>query len=243
MSETALVLAPAIQQTDIALTQSGQLLIDDALSKCALIGKVGNEIENKVAVEAQIELKRVLKVLEDSRIDTVKPALEFQRKVNEFFKAKGEELKSELMRVGVLASDYVTAQEAKRKADEASRMDGLSKLERERQDALSAANSHEERDAIQAHYDERARVESATFVPAPSVKAKGQGVKDDWEILVTDVHTFARLYPNCVNITPKMTEIKALLRAGIKMTEAQGIRATPKLAVGVRLPPTKTIEV
>lgn len=104
---------------------------------------------------------------------------------------------------------------------EAVRQAELSKVERERQEALARAETMNQIDEIQ-------RTADAAVQMLPDMREKasapvGMAVKQDWEITVTDIWKLARAHPACVNIEPRITEIKALLSAGMAV---QGVSAT-----------------
>lgn len=236
MNELAII--PPIDDRSPQLTAEGEQLIQAALASSALIGKVSNEIENKIAVESQIQLKQVASLLEKTRVEVTKPALEFQRKVKAFFDSKAVDLKSELMRTGRLTGDYASLQLAKARDAENARKEELSRLEKERKDALAAVASHEEREVVQAHYDERARIESPPVV-APD-RAAGQVIKTDLDITISNIWDLARAHPSCVKIEPRNSEIKSLIRAGVKVA---GVTWTEVVVAGVRVGRTNAIEV
>lgn len=232
-----LAIVPAVSQDKITLTPAGEKLISDTIDKAVMIGRVSNQTENQNAVEALLAIKATKKKMEDSRVAFTKPLLDGQRAIKAFYDEKVVELNSEERRLLKLSGDWVQLEEKKRRAEENARREELTRLEREREKAVSECKTHAEVEAVQAHYNDRAAVE-AVPPPAPVV-AKSQSAKPDWEIEITDCHLFARCYPSCVTITEKVSEIKALLRAGTKMDERQGIRVKAITNVGVRLPPTK----
>jgi len=60
---------------------------------------------------------------------------------------------------------------------------------------------------------------------------KGQVVRSDWNIKVTNPHLLYAAHPHCVDLKPRTSEIKELLRSGIK---PPGVEATPVTKAGVR---------
>lgn len=238
-NKIALATVPEIPVGQPSLTHQGEEIIENALALGARIGRVSNESENKAAVDAQIEIRRILKELEDMRVKMTKPALEYQRALKAFFDSKSKDLQETVFRIGKLTGSYLQLQESKRRAEENARREELTKLEREREAALAQANTHEEREILQDHYNQRAAVE-ATPPPAPIVKPKGQALREDWEITVNDVHLLARSRPSCVKITPLMSEIKSLLNAGFQV---EGVIATKVKNASVRLPRGSSIDV
>jgi len=65
-------------------------------------------------------------------------------------------------------------------------------------------------------------------------------VKTEWEITVTDKYTLARYHPNCVKITPLLSEIKLLLDEGLPV---RGVDAEKVVKASVRTKPNQIINV
>jgi len=100
-------------------------------------------------------------------------------------------------------------------------------IEIDRQKSLAAANSHEALDAVNEHFNRQA----ADLPIATAVRADGQIIKSDWSIEVVDAWLLARSHPTCVDIKPRISEIKELLKMGVKV---KGITATPIVSASVR---------
>lgn len=132
----------------------------------------------------------------------------------------------------LMATQLAEQAEAQRKISEAANAKERARLEKEaaarkeqqerdaielkRQQELAAANTHAALDAA----NERASNAQAAVFAAPvtaPVKAAGQTVKAEMEITVTDIWLLARAHPGCVKIEPRISEIKALLTAGVKV--------------------------
>jgi hypothetical protein len=106
--------------------------------------------------------------------------------------------------------------------------------ELERQQALAQAQSHEELDAINDQHNRAVAELPIHQMP----RAKGQRVVDDWDIRVTDINMLYKSHPGCVKMEPRLSEIKALLRAGKSVI---GIEAKPKINVSATA--TRAIDV
>lgn len=119
-----------------------------------------------------------------------------------------------------------------RKASEAKNAEQRAKaeqerLELERQRALAEAKSHDELDRINASH-----AEAVAALPVETIqKAAGQRVVQSWDITVTDIWLLARAHPGCVKIEARLTEIKSLLDAGVKVAGVIAKRET-KSGVG-----------
>ena len=236
--ETSIIKSGELQLPKFSLTEQGERWIQQALEGSALIAKVGDETENNTAVQAAQELKAVINTLEKSRVEITKPALEFQRGAKAFFDGKADEAGQEFHRLTMLVGSYASLQVAKARAAENARLAELSRLEKEREAALAQVKSHEERDVVQAHYNDRAAVEGV--VPAPLITAKGQSVQADIEVTVVDLWMLARSHPSCVKIEPRMSEIKALLRAGVKVA---GVTSKEVIKAGIRVTTGRVVDV
>lgn len=124
---------------------------------------------------------------------------------------------AEARRIAIEASNEKARVEAERR-----------RIELESAQARATAQSHAELDAISDKFSEQARsLPPANIAPA---RAVGQRVTDDWEITVSDIDLLARHHRNCVDITPRLSEIKLLLKGG---TTPKGVNAKPIVKAGV----------
>ncbi len=104
--------------------------------------------------------------------------------------------------------------------------------ELDRQKQLAEAKTHEQLEATQERFNQAAQA-----LPVVEVsKVKGQTVSEEWECTVTDIHLLYRHHPNCVSMTPLMSEIKALVKAG---TIPKGVRAERVVKSIVRVGPER----
>lgn len=216
----------------IAFTPSACEMKESALATAAAIGRVSTPEENTSAVEAQTELKRLLDTCEKARKEAKAPVLDFGHQIDDSVKAFVRDVAAEFFRVTKLVADFQALELAKQRAAEQARREELEKIEREKQAELAKANSHEELEKVQERYNEAARA-----VPAvKQVRAEGQKVSEDWEITVTDIHLLYRHHPNCVDMSPRVSEIKALVKAG---TIPKGVHAQKNVNATVRLAPER----
>lgn len=112
----------------------------------------------------------------------------------------------------------------------------VAQAEIERQKALAAAKSHEALEAVNEHFNRKA----ADLPIVQAARVEGQVVKNDWTIEVVDIYLLSHCHANCVKIEPRISEIKELLKLGVKV---QGVRATPIVNSTVRAGAQKTIDV
>lgn len=212
----------------VSLAPSAHEAKANALALAALIGKVTNPDENEAAVEAQKAIKELVDAAEHSHKEIKRPVIDCGRQIDNAKNQFVKELKDEYLRLARLGGDYQTLQQAKARAAEAAQRAQLEEIERRKQEELANAQSHDQLDEIQARYNEE-----AAAIPAPtSTKAQGQVVKMDWEITVSDIYLLVKAHPACVKIEPRLSEIKALLNAGVKVA---GVVAKPITNATVRL--------
>jgi hypothetical protein len=215
----------------ITFTKEARRQKSEALEVSALIGKVTNADENAKAVAAQTLLQSIVSLTEKARKACKEPVLEYGRAIDESARQFIEEPKSELTRVSAIVGDFAALELAKQNAAERLRNAELADLDRQRAEAQAKATSHDALDAINAHFDNKAK--DVAPPPASATRASGQRIANDWEIVVTDIHLLYRHHPNCVKLEALTGEIKNILKAG---GTVKGVNAKPIVKAGVRAP-------
>ena len=76
--------------------------------------------------------------------------------------------------------------------------------------------------------------------PVEAIRQKGQVVKEDWEISVTNPYELAKFHPDCVKIEALLTPIKQALNEG---RTVKGITAKKVTKSSVRIGQQKFIDV
>lgn len=213
----------------VAFTAEAVALKESALAVAGLIGKVTNATENATAVQAQVELKGILAQAEKARRACKEPVLEYGRKIDDAARSFCDELNAEMARVSLLVGNFQQLEQAKARAAERARNEELTRLERERAAAEAQATSHDALDAIAKHFNDKEKAISSDS-PQPA-RIAGQIVRKDYEIEVTDIWLLAKAHPVCVKIEPRLSEIKEMLRQGVKVA---GVRATEITTATVR---------
>jgi len=231
MSDQALIARNDAALT-VSFTDAAVALRDAALEVSGVVGKVTDPDENSLAVIAQTEIHKVRTLAEKARKSAKEPVLEYGKRIDNAAKEFVKELDEEMIRISTLVGNYQALEQAKERAAEQARHAAIAKIEREKAEAIAKATTHEAVDAIQAHYSEVAQQTAAVSIPAPPVRAEGQIVKTDWEIVVTNPYDLAKFHPACVKIEPRLSEIKMLLNEGITI---KGITATKVTKASVRL--------
>lgn len=214
----------------VEYTEAANSLRQAALERSALVARVSTPEEQSVAVEAQIALKSILSESEKARKACKDPVLEFGKRIDDAAKRFKEPIDEEMMRISKLVADYQQLEQAKARAAAQAQAEEASRIEREKAAALAQAKSHEEADAIQEHFGNKAALlAQETIAPA---RTDGQRITNDWNITVQDIHLLYRMHPNCVELRPRISEIKNLLKLGVT---PRGVLATPIVIATVRV--------
>lgn len=217
------------QSLSVTVAVAAQSAKIEALAIAATVQQVTNSSENGLAVSAQTKLVELRKLVETSRKEVKAPILEFGRKIDGAASEFLKEVEAELLRVSTLAGDFMALEKAKERAAMQLQQAALDKLEAEKLAKIKSADSHDEIEEIQSQYNDLAK--AASEVTTTPLRAEGQVAKDDWEIEVLNEFDLAKYHPQCVKITPKMSEIKALLKEGIQV---RGIKAKPVVKSQIR---------
>lgn len=227
MSDQALIVRDD-SALSISFTEAAEHLKFVALQDAALIGKVANAGEQESAVAAQVALKTLINTVEKARKEAKAPVLAYGQKIDDTAKAFVKDISDEMMRISLLVGDYQALEAAKAQAAQKAENERLAALEREKNAELAKAETHDQLDSIQEKFNERARSESVAVAPN---RVEGQRVTEDWDIAVSDIWALARAHPGMVKIEPRLSEIKAALKAGVKVA---GITARPIVKATVR---------
>lgn len=210
---------------------------DGALGLAAMVLKVDNAQDQVPAVEAQRQLKEVIRLVEDGIGKEVDLANTFKKKL---WSARDEFLKDtrdQLARITRMVGDFQTLAQAKARAAEAARNAELAELEQQRAEAMAQANSHEELDAIAEDFNRQAAAVPITEPP----RVEGQRIVKDYEVTVSDVWALARAHPACVRIEALTGQVKTLIKAGL--TKIPGVAWKEVTKADVRLNTNKFIEI
>lgn len=125
-----------------------------ALEKSALIGKVTNDEEERLAYEAQVDITRLVRATEKSRKEVKAPVWKLCTDIEQFAKDFVAELAPENERISKLIGGYAALKEAKRMAAEAAARREQERIQRERE--AEERRIREEAAAAQRKLDEEA---------------------------------------------------------------------------------------
>lgn len=221
MTNGALILRDDSQLRVAGFAEMAVEIKEQALQKAALIGVIGNVQQQKSAVEAQGALKDVINAIEKARKTVKQPVLDYGRAIDDAAKKFIQELEVEHGRISHLIAERELAERRRVAAEQEAQRKELARLEREKLEALSKEKDLQKQTEIMEDFSRREALESQ---PIAVERMQGQVVKDDWEIEVVNPYELAKFHPQCVTITAKLGEIKALLAQKITV---MGIKATP----------------
>lgn len=223
----------------VAFTERAVALKSLALEQAALIARVSNAEEQQRAVEAQKALAGHLSLIEKARTTCKAPVLAFGKAIDSAAKEHVKEVVEEDARVAGLIAEFQRIEQAKERDAQTAKNETLTSLEKQRFESLSQANTDAEREEINDRYGRMIQAEQETPIPT-AARVEGQRISNDFDVTVYDIHLLYRHHPNCVELTPRLSEIKNLLKGG---TTPKGVTAKPIVKAGVTTRRQGAIEV
>lgn len=229
MNDQALIIRDDAHLT-VSFTDGALALKESILANTGLIAHVNDGDEQKVAVAAQQDLAGLLNRAEKARKAAKEPVLQFGRAIDDAAKVFCRELKEEQVRLAELVGSFQQLEQKRIEAARRAENERLSALERERARALAEAKTMDEVDAVQEQFDRKTRDAAPPVEAITPARVEGQRIHEEWNITVTDIWLLAKAHPACVKIEPRLSEIKTLLNAGVKVA---GVTATRELRASV----------
>lgn len=184
---------------NIAFTESALCAKASALMNSALIGSVRNATTQDAAVEAQKQLKRLMKQVEDSRVEVKGPVWNLCKAIDATAAKFVTELKAEETRIAGLVEEYQREQLESARRAEMERQHELQRIENERLAAIAEANRIAQEAAIaeamaKAESDRKireaanseARAKAEAEAKAQAEAAAAQRAKAEAEALAID---------------------------------------------------------
>lgn len=203
-------------QLSISFTPEAHEMRRKALGEAAAIIAVNGALSQDVAVLAQSRLQSVLRSIESARAECKAPIIAFGRAIDTAAKDFRANLEAEMLRVSRLIGDFQTLEQAKVRAAEAAAKLERDSLERERQEFLAQATSHDEMDEINAEFNRQSQAVSGQ-IPKP-VRANNQAVRKNWEIIKINEFQLCRARPDLVRkIEFDMRRLKEELSNDVKL--------------------------
>jgi len=214
---------------EVSATDLVKEMEDQALTCASTVLTVTDARTQQMAVTAQTELARYVKAVTNAAEEAKAPLNQIRGKIIALHKELVAKAQEEGARVGALIADFQIAEEARVAAARRLAEAKASVLEKELDQKIAQAQSLSE---IEALRDESRAELAAAAPPIEPIRAPGQVVKEELEVQVFDIWLLARSMPSCVKIEPRLSEIKSLLNAGVKVP---GVNAVKKTVAGVRL--------
>lgn len=227
-----------------------------ALQSASFVGDVTNSITQQVAVDALGEVTKILKFIEDSRVDVKKGPLGLCKAIDDTARGASAELETAKMQLKRKLSDYQRKldEEAARKAQEEA--DRLAKIEKDRLDAIAKAEA-EARAAVApsggttatpeeskqlattvaqavvvANNEALKQTQQVLAMAKPVPKAEGASTRRPWKYEVLDLKALYAARPELVDLTARGRDILSHIAAGAR--EIPGLRIYQDIDVGVR---------
>ena len=227
-----------LKRIDLAFERQRKTLKEPILDA----GRQLDRVVNTELLEIRKELSRIEKLTTGfQELERVRMEEEAQAQRRELARIEAER-QSETMRI---ARELADVERKSREAMEAAARlaeEATNKVQREAARKAAEEARKQEREAIKAaalSADEARRVQEAAqnaaaaeSKPITATREKGQRVKTDWEITVTNPYELAKFHPDCVTITPLLTPIKQALNMGFTV---KGVHAVKKIIASVRV--------
>lgn len=228
MNEQAVILRDGEK---LSLSKSILDLKAQALENCALLNRCESPADQVELVNAQKYLKGVLSAVEKGRKDAKQPILDAGRMLDELVAKEVAELNDEGNRVARLVNDYQERERIKAAAAQALLQKQIDEEERKKNELLKNATTIAEADQIRDESSQRVAVAQQKQAAAAPPQVRGQSVRDEWEITIVNPFKLAQFHPQCVEVTPRLSEIKILLNQGISVN---GVTAKKVVKSSVR---------
>lgn len=186
--------------------------------------------QQRIARERQLEAERERQRIERERHEAEMAAQrEAARIERERMEAERRAHEAEIDRLKAEAAQSAEGQAAARAAQEAALA-----AQREAEARAEAARVQAEQERIAAEERERQAIAAA----AVSTPVMPNGVKEEIDFEVTDIHEFAAKFPQLVTITPKRADIISALKKSFakngKLPQVAGLRVFQNLKVKTR---------
>jgi hypothetical protein len=204
---------------------------ENALVASALIGKVETGDQNAACFKARKNIKSLLSLVEAERTIYNKPLLEAQRALKRMTETFCLDLEKEQGRLENLERQFQMAENRRAEEERQEQQRKLDEIEEKRLADLAAAKTDEQKEVINQRAEEAAYVESR---PVEVTRAKGQVVREDWEIDQINDFQLVKHRPDLVRrFEWDMVGIKQALNSGLSLP---GVRARKVTKIGARGP-------
>lgn len=218
-----------------AIIQTRKDFVADIESEGMRLAGLVNEFQcqerERVAAErraAEAELQKIAEAEAKAKREAEEKAQAELRRIAEIERKAREEAEVKARAEREAAAKIKDAEARKQAQEQAAKR---AQEEQRRIEAQAAANRETVAETQSAVATQFEAMRESVAVAEP-VRVRGQSVRTEWKIEVTDIHLLYRAHSICVKLEPCITEIKALLDAGV---EVKGVRASKEVQSGVRL--------
>lgn len=241
------------QSPDVLINVSTHALRDRLLDDARLVRNVTSDFEVELAGQVLVEIRRLTKECEDSRVAIKAPVLDLGRDIDRVAKGFVEGIQTEAVRIGRLVAAYQTEQQRIAADAARARQAELDRIECERMAAEEKARKEAESAMAKAATPEAAEVaavkaevaqaeaaraaqrsaESVAVAPAPPPKLAGVSVRQVWKFEVLDINALHAARPELVNLVPDIRQINGFIAAGDRVIPGLRIWQEPETRVRV----------
>lgn len=241
-----------VKAVTISIDQSALALKQSAIESASLVTQVKGATDQLLCVNAMAEIKRLLKLVEQSRKSVKEPVLALGKEIDSKATAFTIELEAEHVRLQRLLTVFQVEQGRIAAEAERARQEELRRVEMERQKAereaaakaaaeMAKARNESERIAAEAMAVENAkriaaeneaRAKAAASVPAVApLRTEGMRVQKRWTFEVLDLNQLVKARPELCRIEANRAAINAEIGAGKR--DIPGLRVFEELQAGV----------
>lgn len=227
MSNELILVNQQTKAVELSAPVVGKIM--ELLADASLIGKVTTDEQNTTTFGLQKSLATFKKLIEDNRKQSNAEPQKRIDETNAACKKFNELITEEITRLGRISGDFQAAQRARIEAEELRKRAELDKIEKERLEKVAACG--DDLDKVDAANEAASRAQAKAQADAkPIARAPGQKFEEKWNFEVTNIFALQQMYPSCVKMTEKRSEITELLKAGVTLP---GVRAWKENVSGV----------
>lgn len=239
---TQSVIVAGIDAVTITITEASTVERDAALAASKVVTAVSDSITRDVAHEALVDLAKIAKEVEASRLAVTRPIDALKKRVMERASEFTNEVEKEVFRLKGLLTDYQRKLDAEARA-EAQRQEAARKAEEERLRKEAEAKAAAAQPGAPVPTPEPTvaptptppRTQTLFAAPALQAPAKlaGSMTRRPWKFKVTNLSDLYKARPELCTLSESPSAINAAIRDGLR--ECPGLEIFQDVEVGVRV--------
>lgn len=231
---TAELLLRDLGQPTLTLTDTAERRIREANAEASKVLIVSDDSTRDAAIDALQLVSKVVSDMESSRASIKRPVIDIGKMIDEVVKDSLAPLKFAKDRLSKLVGEY----EAKVRAKAAE----VARREKEERDRIAreAVTKQLSAKTAEEHAQAAKEATSATIqsheraIEAQSTAKEGTRVVQDWEFDVTNIEALFRAFPGAVELKPRKSEIKKLLKEHDGVLPGVEARPVAKASISAR---------